>query len=122
MINDQNTKTYLTDGSRFVLKKILSNMELNNIGQLYTKDRNRFTCSERNISRRLDYFFISESNIWNINNNYADYVITSKVAKRLSHRKAMIMEMYFNVNERGPGYCKLKTDLLNDKKYATKFN
>ena len=116
--NDRNTKTHLTDGSRFILKQILSNLELNDIGQLYTEDSNRFTWCERNISSRLDYFFISESNIWNINNYYADYVITSKVAKRLSDHKAIIVEMYFNINERGPGYWKLNTDLLNDTKYV----
>ena len=36
--NDRNTKTHLTVDSRFILKKILSNLELNNIGQLYTED------------------------------------------------------------------------------------
>ena len=119
-ICDRSTRTHIDDKSRNALINMLGKL---NIVDVWTgKDKplsgGHFTWKDSVTKSRIDYFFASKLAMLNIIDVHSKIVITDQIGKRLTDHKALILRMKIETPDKGPGYWKFNTTLLEDEQYC----
>lgn len=133
--NDRTSRTHLKDASRESMKSLIKQCNTVDVWQFlngsdldnstsFNQDnlissKDKFTWFDhfRSIASRLDYILSFNDNHFRPISMETKWVITSKVGKRLSDHKALILKIENKQELRGPGTWKLNTSHLKDKEY-----
>lgn len=122
---DRKNKTTAADKSTNILIEILNKFNLNDTWKKIQGLKPGFTwCNSSNKPvSRIDYIFLSQIMLAKVHKIRVQQVPgTHSDGIRLSDHKAIKLSVTVNENERGKGYWKLNTSLLNDKKYKMIIN
>ena len=115
--NDRTTKTHLKDKSRKILKTVLTNLNIEDMWNRYSIQKDQYTWKDAKSQSRLDYFFCSKECNFEVKMISTKVVISSEIGNRLTDHKAVMLDIAFIAPKRGPGYWKLNTEVLTNDQY-----
>ena len=118
--DDRNTSVKRNDRSRHLLLDLIDELSLYDVWQRHGKgEKYTWYDNTKGIKSRIDYILFAIDTELLIKNIVNKTVITKQHGLRPTDHTALIMDIKIDKNDRGEGYWKLNTSLLQDKEYIS---